>query len=231
MPGSSTRSTRPVAAAERALAEGELSADDAYELAVHTQLPYGEAMSALVAVLDPAEIAARLAGPPPPKPSWSPYGRDMGHFTAGVRLHLVPRLADADRERLAEAAAAALRSDLGRPDKLFAASAVLAAQLGCSEEVAEFVSRWPDGWFGQGGGGGGRTRRSRSGLAPGRRSGPRRGARRCGRRWRTRSRAGSRRASWTTWRASNARSRPARAGWRCCSRRSRRVCTRPRRRR
>ena len=146
--------TRPVAAAERALAEGELSADDAYELAVHTQLPYGEAMSALVAVLDPAEIAARLAGPPPPKPSWSPYGRDMGHFTAGVRLHLVPRLADADRERLAEAAAAALRSDLSRPDKLFAASAVLAAQLGCSEEVAEFVSRWPDGWFGQGGGGG-----------------------------------------------------------------------------
>lgn len=148
------QSTRPVAAAERALAEGELSADDAYELAVHTQLPYGEAMSALVAVLDPAEIAARLAGPPPPKPSWSPYGRDMGHFTAGVRLHLVPRLADADRERLAEAAAAALRSDLGRPDKLFAASAVLAAQLGCQEEVAEFVSRWPDGWFGQGGGGG-----------------------------------------------------------------------------
>lgn len=146
-------SLQPEAAAVGALARDDiLSADEAFLLAIHTQLPYGEAMSALAAVMEPAEIAERLASPPPPKPSWTVYGRPLEALAAGARVHLVPRLAPADLDRLAEAARQQLRARLQAPDFVVGDAATLGAQLGCHEEVAELTARWPDGWFRDGGG-------------------------------------------------------------------------------
>ena len=109
------------------------------------------------------------------KRSWLPYGRRRDFAARRARCTWSPRLVDADRERLAEAAAA-LRSAPRWPDP---STSRAPCWLAASSAAAR---RWPRSSRAGRTAGSARaavagTRRSRSGLAPGRRSGPRRGAR------------------------------------------------------
>ena len=125
------------------------SPDVAFVMALGSLLPDGEALGALVHLMDPADIADWFTRPVMNyDPDQLSHG-GRGTVAIGVRAHLLPRLDQADRDRLTDH----VRTEVGRQlaattDNVYSAEILLAAQLGLHEEIEDVVSRWPDGWNG-----------------------------------------------------------------------------------
>lgn len=125
--------------------------DGAFALATGSKLPHGAAMGALVHLVDPVDVLEWLLGPSPPPNQvspWRPYeGDPRQDLMMGVREHLLPRLGEADRKRLAEEVRTRVQQALRQPDYDVGPEAILAAQLGLHDEVEAVVARWDDGMF------------------------------------------------------------------------------------
>lgn len=125
------------------------SPDEAFVLALGSTLPYGDALGALVHLADPADIAEWFTRPVTNyDPAHLSHG-GRGELPQGIRAHLLPRLADADRDRLADHTRGVIQRELATAtDHVYCAEMFVAAQLGMHDEVEAVVATWSAGWGG-----------------------------------------------------------------------------------